>query len=135
MTESEILNFIIELENSFGTKLDAPAQEAWIRRFRKYKEEVFGQAVERLIRTNKYFPRLASVYQALKEIERVSFYRPKGKVVEPITIYRDSKTGYTFAHCTVNGIDDNPPSKLVKNGVEHELIFQAKESHYERSTE
>jgi len=135
MTESEILNFIIELENSFGTKLDMAAQEAWIRRFRKYKEEVFGQAVERLIRTSKYFPRLASVYQALNEIEKAKYYKPKGKVVEPITIYRDPETGYTFVHCTPTGIDDDPSSKLVQNGIEYELIFRAKESQYERRTE
>jgi len=113
MTESEILNFIIELENSFGTKLDEATQEAWIRRFRKCKEKIFGQAVERLIRTGKYFPRLASVYLAIEDIQKAKLYKPKGKVVDPITIYRNPKTGYTFAHCTVSGEDDNPPSKQV----------------------
>lgn len=61
--------------------------------------------------------------------------RQKSKVVEPITIYRDPKTGYTFAHCTPSGTDDDPPSKLIKNGIEYELIFRAKESHYERRSE
>lgn len=67
------------------------------------------------------------MYEGPDEFEARLRRKPKTKVVEPITIYRDPETGYTFAHCTPSGRDDNPPKTLIYNGIEYQLHFRAGE--------
>ena len=65
------------------------------------------------------------MYEGPDEFEARLRRKPKTKVVEPITIYRDPETGRTFAHCTPSGRDDNLPKTLVCNGIEYQLHFRA----------
>ena len=67
------------------------------------------------------------MYEGPDEFEARLRRKPKTKVVEPITIYRDPKTGRTFAHCTPSGRDANPPKILICNGIEYQLHFRAGE--------
>ena len=67
------------------------------------------------------------MYESPDEFETKLRQKPKTKVVEPITIYRDPETGRTFAHCTPSGRDDSPPKMLVYGGVEYQLHFRAEE--------
>ena len=65
------------------------------------------------------------MFEGPDEFEARLRQKPKTKVVEPITIYRDPKTGRTFAHCTPSGRDNNPPKTLIYNGIEYQLHFRA----------
>lgn len=67
------------------------------------------------------------MYEGPDEFEAKLRGRPKAKVVEPITIYRDPETGRTFAHCTPSGRDDNPPKTITIKGIEYQLYFRAEE--------
>lgn len=67
------------------------------------------------------------MFEGPDEFEARLRQKPKTKMVEPITIYRDPKTGHTFAYCTPSGRDDSPPETLVHGGIEYQLHFRAKE--------
>lgn len=66
------------------------------------------------------------MFEGPDEFEARLRQKPKMKVVEPITIYRDPETGRTFIHCTPSGRDDSPPKTLIHGGIEYQLHFRAK---------
>lgn len=118
MTESELLECIMELEDSFGSDLSNKQKEIWMRRFRGYKFSDFKRAVENLIQNREYFPKIASVYKALNDIgavtERERKEQPKKwRVVKPHVFYLDQH-GCRSVLCNETGIDNDPPEKIEK---------------------
>lgn len=67
------------------------------------------------------------MFEGPNEFEARLRRKPKTKVVEPITIYRDPETGRTFAHCTASGRDNDPSKTITIKGIEYQLHFRAKE--------
>ena len=67
------------------------------------------------------------MFEGPDEFEAKLRQKPLTKVVKPITVYRDPKTGRTFAYCTPSGRDNNPPKTITIKGIEYQLHFRAKE--------
>lgn len=67
------------------------------------------------------------MFEGPDEFEAKLRQKPVTKIVEPITIYRDPKTGHTFAYCTPSGRNNDPPKTLICNGIEYQLHFRAGE--------
>jgi len=128
MTEYELFDLIGELESAFDSEIKPGARKFWIDRFLNLDISDFRRVVGRIISTRKFFPRIATVYEAMNELG-VSLGTKKSKVIEPITIYRDPKTGYTFVHCNGTGRDDDPPKVLSCEGVEYQLHYRAEAAH------
>jgi hypothetical protein len=128
MTEYELLDMIGQLETIFDSEIKPVARKFWIERFLKFDVSDFRRVVDHIISTRKFFPRVATVYKAMDELG-ISLGTKKSKVVEPVTIYRDPETGYTFVYCNETGRDDDPPKTLSHSGVEYHLHYRAESAH------
>ena len=69
------------------------------------------------------------MYEGPDKFEARLRQKARSKVVEPLTIYRDPQTGYTFVHCNETGRDEDPPKVLTHEGIEYQLHYRAEFAH------
>jgi len=113
MLEEELLGLISRLEDAYGTgPLKKGTVELWIKYFCNIDRTTFDRAIEQVIRTKDFFPRIASMFKALTEVG----WRKKGgwKVVRPYIIYKD-QAGYTYALANNGGECPHPPETIEKD--------------------
>jgi len=123
MTNADVLEQIIKVEDSYEQELSDRKRDFWIQRFRNYSKIDFNQAIERIIRTRERFPTIATVYKALEEIGAREGRR-KLKIVKPYVLYKDAM-GRTYSLCNSTGkLKGKPPNEL-KNENRETVLFEA----------
>lgn len=130
MTDNEILEAIMNLEEAYEQELSDRKRDIWIARFRDYARFDFKKAVESIIRTRERFPSIATVYKALGEIGAQGGKKsgPKGKPIRPYLIYRDP-LGRTSVLCTPEGTlksagYDEPPKTIETRDAWGSLVIK-----------
>lgn len=129
-TKEEITKGLAKLEANYGLPPhlvdDKTATEfvrLWEDRFSKVEAEIFAQAVEVAINKRFRFPNIADMFQILTEIG----YRPLmgARLIRPIAVYRDMKTGYT---CVRGGDKQRPKTIPGPDGTTLVKVFEEEDS-------
>ena len=120
MTDTDVLEQIMKLEESYEQELSDRKRDFWVERFRNYSKTDFSQAIERVIRTRERFPTIATIYKALEGIGAREG-KHKLRVVKPYILYKDAM-GRIYSLCNSTGkLEGKPPNELKnENG---EIVF------------
>jgi len=113
VTQIEFEDRIHRLEVAFGKegitdeKLNLMYEE-----FKDVGSEVFAKAAQRCIKTLQYFPSIASIWKALRDVGWKA--KANWKPVRPRVFYKD-QAGYTYALANEEGRCASPPERIERD--------------------